>query len=378
MDALKSLARLAISDRNGEVFSQPESDSVPLSFSSFSSKISQTVSPPTSAIPEQKSQTEYSPFSSFSPEKLHELSFSQPNSSSSSSSLSSDDSVNSSTTVLAIPLGEQKNLAQKLEFKKAKKAKKKQRKLEEKEKNKENTPLLLSSKSSGFATTILKLESKIKENAISSNASASFYTIKRGCATAKGKLLGTVGIFTLDTGACVSIVSSDYWRLLKGTEAILRYSSADIVCPEGSSIEPVGWTEADVTLAGQTVRHSVILARKFNQKLLLGTDFMFEIGLVLDTQDRRYWLRDKPLAKFLLSTDLHQSGRLDIPVYAVEKKRLRPFHQAFVSVRTPPEISDRKWEATTTCIGTRLSTANSIVTVDKNITSVMVANLTPR
>ncbi|CAF4660680.1 unnamed protein product, partial [Didymodactylos carnosus] len=45
---------------------------------------------------------------------------------------------------------------------------------------------------------------------------------------------------------------------------------------------------------------------------------------------------------------------------------------------TPPEISDRKWEATTTCIGTRLSTANSIVTVDKNITSVMVANLTPR
>ncbi|CAF4673802.1 unnamed protein product, partial [Didymodactylos carnosus] len=61
---------------------------------------------------------------------------------------------------------------------------------------------------------------------------------------------------------------------------------ADIVGPEGSSIEPVGWAEADVTLAGQTVRHPVILARKFNQKLLLGTDFMFEIGLVLDIQDR--------------------------------------------------------------------------------------------
>ncbi|CAF1174537.1 unnamed protein product, partial [Didymodactylos carnosus] len=45
---------------------------------------------------------------------------------------------------------------------------------------------------------------------------------------------------------------------------------------------------------------------------------------------------------------------------------------------TPPEISDRKWEATTTCIGTRLATANSIVTVDKDITSVMIVNLTPR
>ncbi|CAF1373133.1 unnamed protein product, partial [Didymodactylos carnosus] len=106
---------------------------------------------------------------------------------------------------------------------------------------------------------------------------------------------------------------------------------ADIVEPEGSSIEPVGWAEADVTLAGQTVRHHVILARKFNQKVLLGTDFMFEIGLVLDIEDRR----------------------------------------------TSPEISDQKWEATTICVGTRLSTANSIVTVDKNITSVMVANLTP-
>ncbi|CAF4431078.1 unnamed protein product, partial [Didymodactylos carnosus] len=239
-----------------------------------------------SAIPEQKSQTEYSPFPSFSPEKLQELSFSQPSSSSSNSSSSSDDSIDSPTTVLATPLDEQKNLVQKLEFKKAKKAKKKQRKLEEKEKAKEKTQPLLSSKSLDFATTILKLESKIKENAISFTVSNSFYTIKRGCATAKGKLLGTVGIFTLDTGAGVSIVSSDYWRLLKGTEAILPYSGADIVGPEGSSIEPVGWAEADVTLAGQTVRHPVILARKFNQKLLLGTDFMFEIGLVLDIQDR--------------------------------------------------------------------------------------------
>ncbi|CAF0863283.1 unnamed protein product [Didymodactylos carnosus] len=113
-----------------------------------------------------------------------------------------------------------------------------------------------------FVTAILKLEGKIKENAISSNVSNSFYTIKRGCAAAKGKLLGTVDIFTLDTGAGDSIVSSDYWRLLKGTEAILSYSGADIVGPDGSSIE----------------------------------------------SDRRYWLRDKPLAKFLISTDLHQPG----------------------------------------------------------------------
>ncbi|CAF4505459.1 unnamed protein product, partial [Didymodactylos carnosus] len=86
---------------------------------------------------------------------------------------------------------------------------------------------------------------------------------RRGCASAREKLLGTIGIFTLDTGAGVSIVSLDYWRLLKGTEAVFPYSGADIVGPEGSSIEPVGWVEADITLAGQTFRHPVVLARKF-------------------------------------------------------------------------------------------------------------------
>ncbi|CAF1453866.1 unnamed protein product, partial [Didymodactylos carnosus] len=39
-----------------------------------------------------------------------------------------------------------------------------------------------------------------------------------------------------------------------------RDCRADIVGPEGSSIEPVGWAEADVALADQTVRHPVILA----------------------------------------------------------------------------------------------------------------------
>ncbi|CAF4450215.1 unnamed protein product [Didymodactylos carnosus] len=87
------------------------------------------------------------------------------------------------------------------------------------------------------------------------------------------------------TGTGVRIVSLDYWRLLKGTEAVFPYSGADIVGPEVSSIEPVGWVEADITLTGQTFRHPIILARKFNQSVLLATDFMFEIGLVLDVQD---------------------------------------------------------------------------------------------
>ncbi|CAF1461864.1 unnamed protein product [Didymodactylos carnosus] len=178
--------------------------------------------------------------------------------------------------------------------------------------------------------------------------------------------------------ANLDIVSLDYWHLLKGADPITSYSGADIVGPEGGSIEPVGWVEASIIIAGQNSHHPVILARKFNQKVLLGTDFMFETGLVLDIQDRKFWLRDKPLAKFLLSIDLHQSGRLDISVYALEKKRLPPFHQTFVSVRTPSEISDQKWEASTTGVNTRLSTANSIVTVDKNITTAKVANLTSR
>ncbi|CAF1221253.1 unnamed protein product [Didymodactylos carnosus] len=105
---------------------------------------------------------------------------------------------------------------------------------------------------------------------------------------------------------------------------------------------------------------------------------MLEIGLVLDVQDGKCWLRDKPLSKFLLATDLQQASRLDIPVYAVHKKRIPPFHQTFITAQTPLDISGQKWEATTTSASSRLSIANSIVTVEQNIANVMVANLTPQ
>ncbi|CAF0782545.1 unnamed protein product [Didymodactylos carnosus] len=307
IEALKSLPRFLKPGRDGEEVSRPIVDSASSPFSSSLLEMSRTPSSPESAAFEQKVETNLTLIENLFTEKSPNSSFSQAETSSSWSSVSNATTVSLSTPETTIS-DQNYNLSDNFKRENTRNYRKQKRKLE-KEKSTVRKDSLFKTEPKGFAATVLKLESKIKENATSSNTSTCFYTIKRGCASAKGKLLGTIGIFTLDTGAGVNIVSLDYWRLLKGTKAVFPYSGADIVGPEGSSIEPVGWVEADITLAGQTFRHPVVLARKFNQRVLLGTDFMFEIGLVLDVQDGKCWLRDKPLSKFLLAIDLQQAIR---------------------------------------------------------------------
>ncbi|CAF1123382.1 unnamed protein product, partial [Didymodactylos carnosus] len=151
-----------------------------------------------------------------------------------------------------------------------------------------------------------------------SNAS---YKITRGCATTKGKINDINGILTIDTGAGVTIMNYQHWIIIGGnSQDIHPYSGSDIVGPEGSSIQPAGWIDVDITVAGQTTRHPCILAQKFNQLILLGTDFLYKTGIILDIRGGRLWRKSTPLYKYLLSTDLHQAGRLDVPVYATGKR----------------------------------------------------------
>ncbi|CAF4601701.1 unnamed protein product, partial [Didymodactylos carnosus] len=145
--------------------------------------------------------------------------------------------------------------------------------------------------------------------------SNSTHKITKGSATTKGKVHNIEGILTIDTGAGVTIINYNYWKLIGGNlDSITPYFEADIVGPEGSSVEPVGWVEAEITVAGQTICHPSILAKKFNQLVLLGTDFLHKAGIVLDIRDGRLWRKSRPTEKYLLSTELYQAGRLDVPV----------------------------------------------------------------
>ncbi|CAF1178294.1 unnamed protein product [Didymodactylos carnosus] len=259
IEALKSLSRLLKPGRDGEEVSRPIVDSASSLFSSSLLEMSRTPASPKSAAFEQKMGTNLTLIENLFTEKSPDSSFSQAETSSSSSSVSNATTVPLSTPKTTVS-NQNYNLSDNFKREKTRNYRKQKRKLEKKEKSTAGKDSLFKTESKGFAAAVLKLESKIKENATSSNTSTCFYTIKRGCASAKGKLLGTIGIFTLDTGAGISIVSLDYWRLLKGTEAVFPYSGADIVGPEGSSIEPIGWVEADITLAGPTFSFEGILS----------------------------------------------------------------------------------------------------------------------
>ncbi|CAF1335651.1 unnamed protein product, partial [Didymodactylos carnosus] len=69
--------------------------------------------------------------------------------------------------------------------------------------------------------------------------------------------------------------------------------------------------------------------------------------------------------------------RLNVPVYATEKRILPPCHATYISVRPPLQFSSDSWEATTTATPSRISVANCLVVVHNNSTSLKIANLTP-
>ncbi|CAF1076901.1 unnamed protein product [Didymodactylos carnosus] len=68
--------------------------------------------------------------------------------------------------------------------------------------------------------------------------------------------------------------------------------------------------------------------------------------------------------------------RLDVPVYAIEKRILPPYHETYISVRPPLQFSSDSWETTTIAAPTRISVANCLVIVHNNSTSLKIANLT--
>ncbi|CAF4344850.1 unnamed protein product, partial [Rotaria magnacalcarata] len=83
----------------------------------------------------------------------------------------------------------------------------------------------------------------------------------------------------------------------------------DIQGPDGSSIGAEGLVSVRITMAGITIQHSAILAKNFHQLILLGNDYMKSIGLVLDLQANRMWLRQYPEQYYSISSDLTHAGR---------------------------------------------------------------------
>ena len=195
--------------------------------------------------------------------------------------------------------------------------------------------------------------------------------------TAQAKVNDVSGIVLLDTGSGVTIISSRHWQIIGTPGSIRPYVGPEIQGPDGSSIGPEGLVSVKITMAGTTVQHSAILARNFHHLILLGNDYMKSIGLVLDIQANKMWLRDHAELTFSVSSDLTEAGRLDVPVASTERRIIAPYHIAYIQVHVPSALSAYPWDASITGPHTNIATANSLIRFHDRKSFVQIANCSP-
>ncbi|CAF4619615.1 unnamed protein product, partial [Rotaria socialis] len=110
------------------------------------------------------------------------------------------------------------------------------------------------------------------------------------------------GLVLLDTGSGLTIISFQHWSIIGDKSSPLTpYTGPDIHGSEGSSICPVGWVTVDIAIAGIIIQHKAILAQNFKHLILIGNDLMKNIGIVLDIQANKMWLRTKPNLQYDIS-----------------------------------------------------------------------------
>ncbi|CAF3358581.1 unnamed protein product [Rotaria socialis] len=211
------------------------------------------------------------------------------------------------------------------------------------------------------------------------NASNTSYNYPRDCyLTTEAKINDIPGIVLLDTGSGVTIISSSHWKIINSGGPIAPYNGPEIQGPDGSSIGPEGRVVVQITLAGSTTHHPAVLARNFHHLILLGNDFMKSIGLVLDLQDNKMWLRTDPTRRYSISSDLTQAGRIDVPVLSTERRVIAPYHIAYIQVNTPTFLSHDTWDASITGHRPHIATANSLIRFKDQKSFVQIINCTAR
>ena len=55
----------------------------------------------------------------------------------------------------------------------------------------------------------------------------------------------------------------------------------------------------NITITGTVIQHRDVLAKSFKHLILIGNDLMKAVGLILDIQANKMWLRIKPDFKLI-------------------------------------------------------------------------------
>ncbi|CAF4752420.1 unnamed protein product, partial [Rotaria sp. Silwood2] len=101
---------------------------------------------------------------------------------------------------------------------------------------------------------------------------------------------------------------------------------------------------------------------------------MKAVGLVLDIQANKMWLRSEPNLKYDISSDIINAGRIDVPLLSTQLRTVPPYHIAFIQVKTPSSLSSDAWDASISGICRHVIAANSLVRIENQCCFIQVAN----
>ncbi|CAM4845028.1 unnamed protein product [Rotaria magnacalcarata] len=165
---------------------------------------------------------------------------------------------------------------------------------------------------------------------------------------AEAKVNGIRGLVLLDTGSGLTIISFQHWSIIGDKSSPLTpYTGPDIHGPE---------------------------AKNFKHLILIGNDLMKNIGIVLDIQANKMWLRTKPNLQYDISSDLSNARRLDVPLLSTQSRTIPPFYMAFFQVKPPSSILSVTWEASVSDVHRYVIAANSLVRIQNQSCIIQIDN----
>ncbi|CAF3821983.1 unnamed protein product, partial [Rotaria magnacalcarata] len=165
---------------------------------------------------------------------------------------------------------------------------------------------------------------------------------------AEAKVNSIRGLVLLDTGSGLTIISFQHWSIIGDKSSPLTpYTGPDIHGPE---------------------------AKNFKHLILIGNDLMKNIGIVLDIQANKMWLRTKPNLQYDISSDLSNARRLDVPLLSTQSRTIPPFYMAFFQVKPPSSILSVTWEASVSDVHRYVIAANSLVRIQNQSCIIQIDN----
>ena len=104
-------------------------------------------------------------------------------------------------------------------------------------------------------------------------------------------------LMLVDTGSAVTILRTDIWeKLVPSTEHKLSPATQAVVAANGKGLSLSGQVELEIQIGGLKVKHMCLVAKDLTHEFLLGSDFLYTNGCIVDFNTRLLFAGGKMVA----------------------------------------------------------------------------------